>query len=285
MKTLALCGSILAVCIASASAADMPVKAPRTNAPVEDAASWTGFYLGASLGWKQANADWTTVSLQNPLAPPGAFAIDASSPARYQPSAGRFGGFLGYDLQLAPRWVAGIEGDAAYSDRTAGIAGIPGCIITCISGVPGPGVDTSSVGMRWDASARARVGYLVLPNLLLYGTGGIAWQSIQASASCQNSSADAVCTTIAGNPFSTVTNNTIRTGWTVGGGLDARISGNWMLRGEYRYSDFGSWSNSYALGAGGPAFATTVGTQLKVTTQIGIVGIAYRFGGPVVARY
>ena len=118
----------------------MAVKAPRYNAPVEAAASWTGFYLGASLGVKEADADWTTVLLQNPLAPPGAFRIDGSSPAKYQPSAARVGGFLGYDLQFAPRWVAGIELDAAYADKTAAIAGIPGCAIGCIADrrVPAP---------------------------------------------------------------------------------------------------------------------------------------------------
>jgi outer membrane immunogenic protein len=285
MKTLALCGSILAVCIASASAADMAAKAPRYGAPAEAAATWTGFYLGASLGFKEADANWTTVSLANPLAPAGAFAIDGSSPAKYQPSAGRFGGFLGYDLQFAPQWIAGIELDAAYADGSKTIAGIPGCVITCILGVPGPAADVSSVKMQWDASARGRLGYLVSPGLLIYGTGGIAWQSIQGSATCQNNLNDAVCFNLAGSPSSTVTNNTIRTGWTVGGGIDARISGNWMLRGEYRYSDFGTWNNSYALGAGGAASATTVGTQLKISTQTGMVGIAYKFGGPIVARY
>ena len=139
--------------------------------------------------------------------------------------------------------------------------------------------------MKWDASARGRIGYLVSPNVLFYGTGGIAWQSIQGSATCQNSVTDAVCPGLAGSPFSTATNSTVRTGWTVGGGIDARIYGNWMLRGEYRYSDFGTWNTSYVLGAGGPASAQTVGTQLKINTQMGMVGIAYRFGGPVVAQY
>lgn len=50
-----------------------------------------------------------------------------------------------------------------------------------------------------------------------------------------------------------------------------------------RYSDFGTWNNSFALG---PApFTTTVATQLKIDTQIALVGIIYKFGGPVAARY
>jgi outer membrane immunogenic protein len=253
-----------------------------TKAPDAAAPSWTGFYLGASLGAKEANADWTTTSFANPFAPPGAFVVDASSPANYRPSAARFGGLLGYDVQIDPRWVVGLEFDAAVSDTTVTTAGIPGCIISCI-GTPGPSADASSVKMGWDASARGRLGYLVSPNLLIYGTGGIAWQSIRDSATCQNGLADAVCPGIAGEPFSTVTNKAIRTGWTVGGGIDARVYGNWMLRGEYRYSDFGTWNNAFALG---PApFTTTVSTQLKIDTQIALVGVIYKFGEPIMARY
>lgn len=282
MKNFVLGALAVVACVTSASAADMAVKTPRQFEPV---ASWTGFYLGATFGIKQSDANWTTTSLDNPLAPPGAFVIDGSSPAKYRSSAGRIGGLLGYDVQIGPQWVAGLEFDAAYSDGEKTIAGIPGCAIACIFGTPGPSADSSSVKSRWDASARARLGFLVTPNVLIYGTGGIAWQSMQATATCQNGLADAVCPVLAGNPFSTVTNNADRIGWTVGGGIDARISGNWMLRGEYRYSDFGTWNNSFALGAGGPPTATTVGSQLKINTQIGLVGVVYKFGDQVAARY
>jgi outer membrane immunogenic protein len=95
---------------------------------------------------------------------------------------------------------------------------------------------------------------------------------------------DPVC---AGNPAtasSTATNSSTRTGWTVGAGIDARIFGSWMLRAEYRYSDFGTWNNSLLLEPNGLA-TTTVNTNLKINTQIGMLGIGYRFGGPVVAKY
>jgi outer membrane immunogenic protein len=97
-------------------------------------------------------------------------------------------------------------------------------------------VDTSSVKMGWDAGIRARLGYLVTPNLLAYGTGGVAWQDIQTSATCQHSDADPLCFGFPGNPFKTVTNKVTRTGGTIGGGLETRVSGNWLVRGEYRYS-------------------------------------------------
>jgi outer membrane immunogenic protein len=202
-------------------------------------------------------------------------ALDASSPRNFDISSVRTGGYLGYDWQFAPQWVGGIEVDWAYANKDVTTAGVPGCAINCF-GAPGPGVDKSSVKMGWDASARARLGYLVTPNLLAYGTGGIAWQRMQTSATCQFSLPDPICFAIAGTPFSTVTNSTTRTGWTLGGGLDARIGGNWLLRGEYRYSYFGTWNQTLNLTAPGAANAT-IGYQVKTATQIGTLGIAYQF--------
>jgi outer membrane immunogenic protein len=116
----------------------------------------------------------------------------------------------------------------------------------------------------------------VLPNLLAYGTGGVAWQHVETSATCQHSGPDPLCIILPGNPFATVTNSTTRTGWTIGGGLEASIYGNWLLRGEYRYSDFGTWDNSFNLGLPG-GVPTFVNSQLKIKTQIATFGIAYKF--------
>jgi outer membrane immunogenic protein len=256
----------------SASAADMAVKAPVYKAPPA-VLSWTGFYVGAELGGEWAHTTWTTTSLIDGDALP----IDASSPRNYDPSGLRVGGYLGYNWQFAPQWVASIEVDAAHADKTVTAAGFPGCSIHCSNGLPGPGVDTTSVKMGWDASARARLGYLVLPSLLVYGTGGIAWQNFQTSATCQHSGPDPICFSMLGNPFVTATNDATRAGWTIGGGLEARVWGNWLLRGEYRYSDFGTWSNQFNLTLPGGRLDIE-SSQLKITTQTATLGIAYKFG-------
>jgi outer membrane immunogenic protein len=272
--------------LASAANVDLPVyKAPPPGY------SWTGFYVGASIGGKWADTTWTTTSLVEGNAPPcpldnntNCSAIDGSSPRNYNLSSGRFGGFLGYNWQFAPQWVLGIEFDLAGANSTKTAVGVPGCTISCITtsdtgAIPGPGADLSSVKMGWDASARGRLGYLVSPSLLIYGTGGIAWQKIETSATCQHSIPDPLCRRIEpAEPFITVTNRTTRTGWTIGGGVDARIVGNWILRGEYRYSDFGTWNNSFDLSLPGVGTYTTfIGTQLKIKTQIATLGIAYKF--------
>jgi outer membrane immunogenic protein len=72
-------------------------------------------------------------------------------------------------------------------------------------------------------------------------------------------------------------------GWTVGGGIEARISGNWTAKIEYLYVDLGSVS--------GTAVDLTniipirVGYSSDITDNIVRVGLNYKFGGPIVARY
>jgi outer membrane immunogenic protein len=274
MKKLlaATAGAFVALSIGAARAADLPTtKAPPVYTPPPQFI-WTGFYVGAALGGKLSNATWATTSLFNSAVPQ---TIDASSPRYYDPSSVRAGGYLGYNWQFAPRWVGGVEADVAYADKTVTAAGIPGCAIGCVPGFPGPGVDSASVKLGWDASLRGRLGYLVTPRLLAYGTGGIAWQNVQTSATCQHSAPDPLCLALAGNPFATATNTTTRTGWTIGGGVDAQIYGNWILRGDYRYAYFGTWNNSANLSI--PGSVDTIGYRLKLSTQILTLGLAYKF--------
>jgi outer membrane immunogenic protein len=269
--------AIAAVCtiavVQVASAADLPLKAPFNVYTPPLAFSWTGFYVGAALGAKWADTTWSTTS----ILVPGFFpVVDTSSPRDYDLSAFRVGGYLGYNWQIAPQWVLGVEGDWSWANKTATTAGVPGCSILCIAGAPGPGVDASSVKMGWDASLRTRLGYLVLPNLLAYGTGGVALQRFEMSATCQHSLPDPLCVVLPGNPSVTLTNKDTRWGWTIGAGLEANIYGNWLLRGEYRFSDFGTWDNAFNLSLPG-GVSTIVNSQLKTTTQIATFGVAYKF--------
>jgi outer membrane immunogenic protein len=63
-------------------------------------------------------------------------------------------------------------------------------------------------------------------------------------------------------------------GWTVGGGVEWKLAQNWLLRGEYRYADFGTWKPDFFRGgnAGVEFFP-----NIKVTSQIATAGIAYMF--------
>ena len=113
------------------------------------------------------------------------------------------------------------------------------------------------------------------PLVLLYGTGGVAWPELKDSGTCQHSAADPFCYASTGSPFSTATNSTVRTGWTVGGGIEAAICGHWLVRGEYRYSDFGTWNNTFNFSVPG---ATDIDQfHLKAVTHTATFGLAYKF--------
>ena len=66
---------------------------------------------------------------------------------------------------------------------------------------------------------------------------------------------------------------------------------NWMLRGEYRYADFGTITNTGSRTCpGGCGMGTTgnmVTHDVKMRTHTALLGLAYKFdwGGPVIAKF
>lgn len=246
------------------------------NGAAADSRQWSGWYVGLAVGAKWTDAAWTTTQIG---APPSVFAgtpPDASLHDGFRPLGLRIGGYAGHGWQ-ADRWVYGVEVDAAWSDATDTHIGIPGCKIMCFAGAPGPGKDSSSVRALWDASLRARLGYLAWPDLLLYGTAGVAVQAIDVAATCENTLADPVCLVAA--PFARKTQTDAHTlaGWTVGAGVERRF-GRWRLRGEYRYADFGTATG--VLFAGQPAIdpgADAIFYRVRLRTHLSVFGMSYAF--------
>jgi len=272
---LASAGLFALMAAAPANAADI---APVYKAPPVVYSSWTGLYVGVALGAKWGDIDWTTtcLGLTGPGGCPAAtvFPIDASSPRNFDPTSFRAGGYVGYNWQFAPNWLVGLEADLAWADDTKTTPGIPGCTIGCIPGFVATTVDSSSFRLLWDASIRGRVGFIPLPDVLIYATGGLAAQAVEANLAC----------TVTGPWCVTTRNQTLGetlTGWTVGGGLEYKW-GNWVLRGEYRYSEFQNFQPTFFGNTTDDVYA-----DIKVRTHIATAGIAYLFnwGGPVVAKY
>jgi outer membrane immunogenic protein len=79
-------------------------------------------------------------------------------------------------------------------------------------------------------------------------------------------------------------------GWTVGGGAEWMLNRNWLIRGEYRYADFGTLRSTFfntAVTPGGFVGSDTIATDIHVRTHLATIGIAYKFdwARPVVAKY
>ena len=90
--------------------------------------------------------------------------------------------------------------------------------------------------------------------------------------------------TLPADRSSTFSHSTTKTGWTVGGGIEARLSGNWTGKIEYLYMDLGTVSGTVTLPHAGRDPAHNWSSD--ITDNILRVGLNYKFGNyPVVAKY
>ncbi|MGE0501293.1 MAG: outer membrane protein [Rhizobiaceae bacterium] len=110
-------------------------------------------------------------------------------------------GFAGYNYQDG-MFVAGVEADVGYAGLRGANAGL-------------------SSRSSLDGSLRARMGIAVTDDILIYGTGGGALQNLRISNAAGSDS------------------NTML-GYTVGAGVDVKVTENVFGRVEYRYTDFGN---------------------------------------------
>jgi outer membrane immunogenic protein len=267
-----LAGAFLALRLTQgASAADLAVAPAPPPAP-----NWTGFYIGVHGGaaW-QSSKDW------NFFDPNGAV-VPATLPARDNP-LGAIGGIQGgFNWQLAPAWVVGVEGDISWSsladNRTIGpLLPAGGTILTpggglapCIPGFPVCNLQMSA-NTEWLSSVRGRLGFVGW-NTLFYVTGGVAWANIEYSANW----------TIDNGRFQSTTSfNTTKTGWVVGGGAEWMATTNILLRAEYLFYDIRngnvSASAPVCVTGDGCSFVPFVYTWSNYNVQVARVALSYKF--------
>ena len=80
--------------------------------------------------------------------------------------------------------------------------------------------------------------------------------------------------------------STTRTGWTLGGGVEGQLMGNWSVKAEYLYIDLGSTTDNFSTfytggGVGGP-FAGQAGFRTITASfreNVFRAGLNYRWGG------
>jgi outer membrane immunogenic protein len=288
---VAILGGSVAGFSASAGAADLPGMPAKAPAPALAAApNWSGFYLGGhgGGGWAKFQGDTFADPLHAGFAmcgPCGTSAFGAQSLSASQVSGALGGVHLGYNWQLAPRWIVGVEADWTFSGMKDE-RNVP--LINGINGglPPGGAVPGSNLNFHSKinslASIRGRFG-VTSGALLAYVTGGVALADIdfQASAVCGPPSC------APGGPFSggTVAIGATRTGWVVGSGLEWQIPASaWTLRTEYLFYNLAgsdSASSQWTFPGGpfcGPAPCPTVYRFGDVSIHTARVGLSYNFG-------
>jgi outer membrane immunogenic protein len=252
-------------------AADMAVKAPPPPAPVY---SWTGGYIGANGGYGWGG--WNSNSL-------AAIFPDGVTTSADPDVHGWFGGVTaGYNWQTSPQWVVGIEGDFDWtgeraSDGSNASTTGPGPSTGFCDFGGGCSIVTATTSANdwrklWFATLRGRVGFLIEPTWLLYGTGGIAFADTKFSTS--SSTTVSIVRNATGQVgFSTTTGaflseSSDRVGFAVGGGVEKLLTQYWSVKAEYLFLDFGS--HTFLSGTG-------FDTNIRLIDNIVRVGVDYHF--------
>jgi outer membrane immunogenic protein len=252
-------GSIALAALVAGSpalAADLKVKALPYAAPVAVPGNWSGFYAGLNGGYSVADNRSTLASFVNPVV-----GLDNLESYKISPAGFVGGGQLGYNWQ-AGAWVFGLETDIQGSAQRDTV-----CVLTCdFASAFGANVTQK---LPWFGTARGRVGVAV-DRSLLYLTGGLAYGQVRTD----------VIEVDGPGTVAAVSINKIRTGWTLGGGIESALVGNWTAKVEYLYLDLGSQSFGF-VDAFGPPGAIAVTADAK--DHIIRAGLNYRFGGPVAA--
>jgi outer membrane immunogenic protein len=238
MKTVFAATAVLALSVASASAADLGAR-PYAKAPMAPAFNWTGIYIGGNVGGllHTATIDDKTCNL----------ACSSTSLSR-----GGFtgGGQLGANYQFGAG-VIGLEADINWANAKQ-------------SYVDPNWPSTHNMKMDWFATVRGRAG-LTVDRALLYVTGGLALinQDVNAQGSITG-----VC---GGSCFSL---KETTAGIAVGAGAEYAFAGPWSAKMEYLYlaTPAKVVADQFVAANASDVF------RVKTETQVIRAGINYRFG-------
>lgn len=216
--------------------------------------NWTGFYVGLNAGAAFNDSSYK-------IKPSGDNALVGlpSASGDFDDTTFTGGVEAGYNYQIN-NFVIGLETDFNYN-----------------------GIDESEHGSRtisedsrftytvkqdvdYFGTLRARLGYTPTSTLLLYATGGLAYGHVSSSSK--------VLFTYDGEKYSD-SESSVRSGWTIGGGLEYALSCKWSIKAEYLYVDLGSQSLKDGNQFCGESCSYK--TDIKTREHVARFGINYKF--------
>ena len=257
MKRILLTTASLGVLVllTPAFGADLPyAKAPALAQPVYD---WTGVYVGGFGGGGFGNHNINNAT--------GQAVPFADFSANYASQGGLAGGEAGYNWQSG-NYIVGVESDLFW----AGIRGNDAAQFNNGNFAGVTAVDADN--WRWGGTLRVRGGFTI-DRWLMFFTGGYAFGDIQHTN-----------TPPAGSGLPVDRFNVTANGLTAGAGFAYAITNNVSAKFEYRYYNFMGYNRPGSAPTG-----LTANGQLPYTTNSSFsvvsVGLDFKFGGPVVAKY
>jgi outer membrane immunogenic protein len=298
-RLLATASALTVLALASqASAADLAARtAPVYSKAPEYVAvnNWNGWYVGGNVGWTGGSSSLDTGGIatggQDPV---NAAALVQSASQHFGASSGVIGGGqIGFNYQIVPSVIAGLEADiqglGGSFHKTSSVLG------SIAGNADNVGVVTSmtaSYEPSYLGTFRARLGTTVTPSLLLYATAGLAYGQVKSSTTLnpilvngtlnRNDVGPNQLTSSSSGSFSDT-----RVGYAAGFGAEWMFASNWSAKAEYLHYDLGSASYSTGglsfnedrvgnIGGGGIASAST-STTVHFRNEIVRVGVNYHF--------
>jgi outer membrane immunogenic protein len=269
MRKILLIATASLAAVGSALAADLPSRkeAPVYAPPPPPPPMWTGFYVGLNLGggWSANSINPNNLALYVSPITGNLYALPGNTNGGNNAGGVVGGGQIGYNYQFGNSFVVGVEtdiqGTSMRSHSNNNFLLFPDPLVAGGFLAPLSPSGNAGIALNWFGTVRGRLGWLVTPTLLAYGTGGFAYGGIQAG-------------------FNGNTNT--RTGWTAGGGLEWMFMPNWSAKVEYLYTDLSSGGTQGAWG-------WNWGYHRHPQFNIVRAGVNYHFNwgasAPVLAKY
>lgn len=243
MRKFCLSAAILALTTVSALAADLPSRKEPVVSPPPP--MWAGFYAGLNAGgtWGNSNPTnaftWPTKDLFGYWTTSALLTGNRSTAG----AAGFIGGGqIGYNWTVDARGfglLAGFEADiqGVAGGRRFDQAPLSGVVLSFSGHSQFATYSTSSSSnyLSYIGTARGRIGLLATPNVLVYGSGGLADGEANLSFGQAQQFGIAV-------GASTSSAARTLTGWTAGGGVEWMFLPNWSVKAEYLYYSLGKLS-------------------------------------------
>jgi outer membrane immunogenic protein len=195
------------------------------------------------------------------------------------------GAYAGYNWQVG-QTVLGIEGDVSY---LGGRGSSTQALFYTFPGVPT--LDGSTIQLtandRWLASIRGRLGY-AFDQVMIYATGGAAFTETRVGLNLMVPPQTGSLAALNATPSASINFSQDKTGYAAGAGIEWIFSPNWIGRLEYLHYGFGGVTGALPIVSDTCLVNTNCRFQAKLS-DLNIdsvrVGISYKFGAPVVAKY